>query len=179
MNNTIPDPEAPVVAWLAREETDYLLELSREDIADTFADLEYTDPDDNALKLISRERILKMTDDQINVFVLSLWDMTENGNWSWEKTSNISMAFESLQESLYHRGEIAGVLTSFHQIAPNGTTECPPTMLNELEMYGKLTDDITDLLDHLEDIASNEDSPAELVTSLREQIAKLNKQRNG
>lgn len=176
--NTTPDPKAPVVTWLAREETDYVLELSRDDIADTFAELEYTDPDDNALKLISRERILKMTDDQINVFVRSLLDMTENGDWAWEMTSNISMAFESLRESLYHRGEIAGALTSFHQIAPDGTTEWQPTMLNELEMYGELTDDITDLLDHLEDIASDEAPPAELVTSLREQIAKLNNWRN-
>lgn len=175
--NTTPDPKAPVITWFAREETDYIIELSREDIADTFAGLEYVNPDGETVKLVGRERILEMNDAEINVFVLSLRDMTEKGDWSWEMTSNITMAFESLQESLYHRGEIAGALTSFHQIAPDGTTECPPTMLDELEMYGKLTDDITDLLDHLEDIASNEDSPAELVTSLREQIAKLNKWR--
>lgn len=177
MNNTL-DPKAPVITWLAREETDYVLELSRDDIADTFAGLEYVNPDGETVKLVGRERLLEMSDAEINVFVRSLWDMTENGDWAWDTTANISMAFESLQESLYHRGEIAGALTSFHAVTPDGETEFVPTMMGELEMYGKLTDDITDLLDHLEDIASDEAPPAELVTSLREQIAKLNNWRN-
>lgn len=172
--NTTPDPKAPVVAWLAREETDYAIELFREDIADTFADLEYTDPDGNTVKLVGRQRILEMSDAEINVFMLSLWDMADGGDWSWDQTSNISMAFESLQESLYHRGEIAGSLTSFHAVGPDGKTEFVPTMLSELETYGKLTDDVTDLLDHLEGTPGDEASPAELIASLREQIAKLN-----
>lgn len=175
MNNTIPDPEAPVVAWLAREETDYVIELSREDIADTFADLEYTDPDGNTVKLIGQQRILEMSDAEINVFVRSLWDMTEDGDWSWDMTRNISIAFESLQASLYNHGDIAGARLSFHAIAPNGKTEFPPTMLDELEMYHEFVDGVAELLDSLEDSGADA-SHTELVTSLREQINKLAKQ---
>lgn len=179
--NTTPDPKAPVITWLAREETDYAIELSREDIADTFAGLEgYVNPDGETVKLVGRERILEMNDAEINVFILSLRDMTENGDWSWEKTANITMAFESLQESLYHRGEIAGALTSFHQIAPDGTIEFPTTMLDELETYGKFADDVADLLDHLErgeGTSGDGVAQTELIASLHEQITKLNKWR--
>lgn len=85
-------------------------------------------------------RFLELYDDKSNKYLLNLWDLKVNGNYSYSKCSKCSMSFKSFKND---KGEIITEITSIAKIHLKNCFCIDPKFYEELnidskkELFGK------------------------------------------